>query len=176
MPISGDGWELHVVRSGEQSRGERKRTIGSYTIYHDGAATTLAGTSVEAKGPGNNQIRGCGRCIEPGIYPLATHDGEHYKTIGYITSDDCDQTPKPGLELRKTGNRDAVLVHPGHGFLASIGCINLTGSLADGSADIPFIESRERVISAINDLKFYLGAGFPHYNGQQIAKAMVVIA
>jgi hypothetical protein len=82
MPITAKGWELHVVRSGEQSRGDRKRTIGTYTIYHDGAATALTGISVEAKGPGNNQLKGCCRCIEPGIYSLATHDGEHYKTIG----------------------------------------------------------------------------------------------
>ena len=175
MPISGKGWELHVTRSAEQSRSDRRRTIGAYAIYHDGVATALTGTSVEAKGPGNNEIKGCGRCIEPGIYPLATHDGEHYKTIGYITSDDCDQTPKPGLELRKTDYRDAILIHPGHGFLASIGCINLTASLADGSVDIAFINSRERVVAAIKDLRAYLGDGFPHYNGQPITKARVVI-
>ena len=67
MPISGKGWELHVVRSAEQSRGNRKRTIGSYTIYHDGVATALSGATVEAKGPGNNAIKGCGRCIEPAV-------------------------------------------------------------------------------------------------------------
>lgn len=135
----------------------------------------MAGTSVEAKGPGDNIVRGNGRCIEPGAYPLATQDGEHYKTIGYLVSSDSDRTPKPGVELLDTGARREILVHPGHGFLASIGCINLTAPLADGSTDIPFVDSRDRVIAAIDNLKAFLSNDFPKYNGRGIPQAWVII-
>lgn len=117
MPIQGGGWELHVRRQGVQTRGERHRTIGTYEIFHDGVPAGLSGTSVESKGPGDNNIRGNGRRVEAGIYPLATQDGNHYVTIGFLVSDDPDETPKPGLELLRTGRRTEILVHPGHGFL-----------------------------------------------------------
>lgn len=180
MAVDRQGWVLHIVRSGEQSRGDRRRTIGTYQVYHDKVASPdprLSGTSVEAKGPGDNKVNGNGRCVELGDYPLGAQGGVHYKTIGYIVSDDCDQTPKPALELvhSHTGARTEILVHPGHGFLASIGCINLTEPLASGSVDIPFIDSRERVIAAINDLKAFLGNDFPGRNELEIPKAWVVI-
>jgi hypothetical protein len=176
MPISGNGWELHIVRKLEQDRSGRSRTIGDYQVYRDGVPQpSLQGTSVETKGPGDNKVRGNGRRLEAGTYPLATQDGTRYVTIGYIVSPDPDQTPKPGLELRSTGNRTEILVHPGHGFLASVGCINLTARLASGKSDIPFVDSRDRVIAAIQDLRAYCGTSLPHYNGQPIAHATVVI-
>ena len=176
MPISGQGWELRIVRQSEQVRRGRIRTIGTYQIFHDGQPQTgLNGTSVETKGPGDNKVMGNGRRIEAGVYPLATQAGSHYVTIGFLVSSDPDQTPKPGLELQDTGNRSEILVHPGHGFLASVGCINLTQTLASGNTDIPFVDSRDRVIAAINDLKSFSGTNFPHFNGQPIATAFVVI-
>jgi hypothetical protein len=176
MPIAGRGWELFIQRSSEQTRGGRRRTIGTYQIFHDGAPqAALRGTSVETKGPGDNKVAGNGRRVEAGTYPLATQAGTHYVTIGYLVSDDPDQTPKPGLELRDTGNRSEILVHPGHGFLASVGCINLTRALKNGTTDIPFVDSRNRVIAAIDDLKAFCGPSFPHHNGQPIANATVVI-
>ncbi len=176
MPIIGQGWELFINRQSEQNRHGRTRTIGTYQIHHNGNARDgLSGTSVETKGPGDNRVRGNGRRIEAGRYPLATQAGSHYLTIGYLVSNDPDQTPKPGLELLNTGNRTEILVHPGHGFLASVGCINLTARLASGNTDINFVDSRERVIDAINDLKNFLGNDFPHFNGQPIANAWVVI-
>lgn len=133
MPIVRSGWELHIQRQSQQTRSPRVRTVGTYAIYHDGQARTgLAGISVESKGPGDNKVQGNGRRIEAGRYPIATHSGQHYVTIGYLISDDSDQTPKPGLELLHTQNRVGILVHPGHGFLASIGCINLSAPLGDG--------------------------------------------
>jgi hypothetical protein len=96
-------------------------------------------------------------------------------TIGYLTSDDSDQTPKPGLELRGTENRVEILVHPGHGSLASIGCINLSAPVADATVDVPFVDSRDRVIAAINDLRAFAQTAFPHHNGAPIANAWVVI-
>jgi len=176
MPLSNKGWELHIQRQSVQARGDRKRTIGVYRILHDGVPQDgLSGTSVEAKGPGDNQVAGNGRRVKAGTYPVATQAGSHYVTLGYRVSDDSDQTPKPGFELLKTVNRREILVHPGHGFLASIGCINLTSPLANGATDIPFVDSRDRVIAAIDDMKAFLGDGFPHHNGQPILRAQVVI-
>jgi hypothetical protein len=178
MPITGRGWELFIQRRNTQDRRGRKRTIGTYQIFHDGVAVNhLTGTAVETKGPGDNNVQGNGRRIEAGIYPIGTQDGLHYVTIGYIVSTDPDQTPKPGLELLKsgTGNRSEILVHPGHGFLASVGCINLTAPLSSANTDIPFVDSRDRVIAAIDDLKAFSGNRFPHHNGQPIANAFVVI-
>lgn len=170
-----DGWVLHVVRTGEHVRGSRRRTVGTYEIRRDGVSTGLRGTTVEAKGPGDNAVAGNGRCVEAKAYPLATQDGEHYKTIGYMVSDDSDRTPKPGIELLDTGARREILIHPGHGFLASIGCINLTSALGDGSDDIPFEDSRDRVIAAIENLRDYLGNDFPRHNGRAIPRAKIVI-
>ena len=124
------GWVLRVIRTGEHLRASRKRTVGTYEILHDGAATRLSGMTVEAKGPGDNAVNGNRRCVEAKGYSLATQDGDHYKTIGYMVSDDSDRTPKPGIELLNTGARSEILIHPGHGFLASIGCINLHRNLA----------------------------------------------
>ncbi|MCX5516121.1 hypothetical protein [Kaistia algarum] len=164
------------MRKLEQDRAGRRRTIGDYQVYHEGVAqASLTGTAVETKGPGDNKVRGNGRRIEAGTYPLATQDGARYVTIGYIVSTDPDQTPKPGLELLSTGNRTEILVHPGHGFLASVGCINLTAKLTSGRSDIPFVDSRDRVIAAIQDLRAYSRSSFPHYNGHPIANASVVI-
>lgn len=178
--MTGKVWTLHVKRGEEQARGDRRRTIGTYRILHDGTETGLAGTTVEAKGPSDNKVRGNGRCVEPGTYPLATHEGAHYNTYGYIPDGDgdvgdCDRTPKPGLELLDTGARDDILVHPGHGFLASIGCINLTAPLAGPETDVPFLDSRERVIAAIENLKTFLGDAFPKRNGRAIPNARIVI-
>jgi hypothetical protein len=82
---------------------------------------------------------------------------------------------KPGIELLDTGARSEILTHPGHGFLASIGCINLTSTLADGLDDIPFEDSRDRVIAAIDDLRAYLSEHFPSHGGRAIPKARIVI-
>lgn len=175
MAVVLDGWVLHIKRVGEQIRGKRKRTLGTYEVLHAGLSTGLSGMTVETKGPGDNATAGNGRCVEAGTYPLATQDGSHYKTIGYRISDDSDQTPKPGIELLDTGARTEILVHPGHGFLASIGCINLTAPLEDGDDDIPFADSRDRVIAAIDDLRSFLGDAFPRRNGHPIPRAWVVI-
>ncbi|WP_380784855.1 hypothetical protein [Sphingomonas sp. R86521] len=170
-----DGWVLHLVRTGEHSRVSRRRTVGTYEILHDEVPTGLKGTTVEAKGPGDNAVAGNGRCVETKSYPLASQDGENYKTIGYLVSDDSDRTPKPGIELLDTGARREILIHPGHGFLSSIGCINLTAALADGGDDIQFEDSRDRVIAAIEDLRAYLAGEFPQYNGRAIPRARIVI-
>jgi hypothetical protein len=64
----------------------------------------------------------------------------------------------PGLELRKTGNRTDILIHPGKDeFLSSIGCINLCTSLPDEDEGIDYPGSRQRVIALIEDMKGFLG-------------------
>jgi hypothetical protein len=174
--LTRSGWELHIERHSEQARADRKRTVGTYTVYHDGVAQPqLSGTSVETKGPGDNSRPGNGRRIVAGTYPLGTQDGLHYLTWGYVTSTDPDEHPKPGIEVLNTQNRVGILIHPGFGFLASVGCINLTAPLANGKQDIPFVDSRDRIIAIIEDMKTFLGPSFPRTNGKTIANASVVI-
>jgi hypothetical protein len=174
--LAGRGWELYIQRHTQQVRNERIRTVGSYTVFHDGLAQSLlSGTSVETKGPGDNSRPGNGRRIEAGTYPLGTQDGMHYLTWGYVKSSDPDEHPKPGIEVLNTQSRVGILIHPGLGFLASVGCINLTGPLASGSTDIPFIDSRDRIIGIIEDMKMFLGTDFPRSNGRPIPRATVVL-
>src|SRR5262245_6813665 len=85
--------------------------------------------------------------------------------------------PKPAFELKlkDTDPRDNILVHPGHDFLSSVGCINLCKSLPDAWEPISYVPSRKRVISVIQDIKKYLGTEFPASNGKKIPRAWVVI-
>ena len=64
---------------------------------------------------------------------------------------------KPGFELKDTGERTEILVHPGHDFLASVGCINPCTSLPDADETITYASSRRRVIALIEDIKGYAG-------------------
>lgn len=180
MPILGQGWEFHVIRKEEQRRSSdgRRRTVGTYKVFHDGVpqiGTDFSGMVAEAKGPGANTPVGNGRRIEEGRYPMATQDGTRYDTWGYKEDDDPDVEPKPGLELRKTGDRGEILIHPGRGFLSSIGCINPCTSLPNANEPIDYVGSRQRVIAIIENMKAFLGASFPPTNGKRIPRAFVVI-
>lgn len=180
MPITGDGWEMHIVRTAEQHRPseDRTRTVGNYRIFHDGVAQAgpaMSGMVAETVGPGRNVPVNNGLRIEAGRYPLATWGGDDYVTHGYSPSDDPAAGPKPGLELRDTGERTEILLHPGHDFLASIGCINPCTSLPDASEDITYASSRRRVITIIDDISAFVGAGFPPTNGHRIPNAFIVI-
>jgi hypothetical protein len=181
MPISGQGWELHIVREKEQRRASngRRRTVGRYQVFHNGVAQTgkgLKGATAEAKGPGANKPAGNGKRIEQGRYPLATQEPGHYATWNYAESKSVSAGPKPGLELKDTVQRAEILIHPGkNAFLSSIGCINPCASLPNANEIIEYEGSRERVIAIIEDLKAFLGADFPKKNGKKIPKAFVVI-
>jgi hypothetical protein len=181
MPISGKGWELHVVRQKEQRqpRTGRRRTVGRYQVYHDGIAQTgrgLRGVTAEAKGPGANKPANNGRRIEQGRYSLWTQAPGNYCTWEYKETESLSAGPKPGIELKDTGARYEILIHPGKdAFLSSIGCINPCTSLPDGNEDIDYVGSRRRVIALIEDLKAYLGDQFPERNGKKIPNASVVI-
>jgi len=180
MAITGHGWEMLIVRESVQKRSSdgKKRTVGRYQVFHDGVAQTgadLSGQTAESRGPGANAPAGNGKRVEAGTYPLATQDGAKYVTIGYTASNNHTALPRPGIELRSTGLRTEILIHPGIGFLASIGCINLCTALPTAAEPITFASSRRRVISVIDDLAAYLGAAFPASNGKAIPNAHVVI-
>ena len=180
MAITGAGWELQIVRSSEQTRQSdgRIRTVGSYQVFHDGAARPnpdLSGTVAETRGPGDNAHAGNNRRVEAGRYPIATQDGTKYVTIGYRNTESGAAIPKPGIELRNTGHRAEILLHPGRGYLSSIGCINPCTSLPNAEEMIGFVGSRRRVIAIIDDLRAYLGNRFPSYNGKLIPNAAIVI-
>jgi len=171
-------WELVVQRREQQVNATgRCRTVGSYQVYHDGIAVDgLSGTTAEPPGPGDNTIRGKNRrCIEAGSYPLMTSDGPRYLTWGY-REDPALRAGMPGLRLGETGDRTDILIHPGkNAFLSSTGCINLCVRLPDSRERINYAGSRRRVISLIDDLKGFVGAGFPPRNGQPIDCAWVTI-
>ncbi|PBC01432.1 hypothetical protein [Mesorhizobium sp. WSM3860] len=169
-------WELRITRAGEQTRNSRRRTTGKYQVFHDGvSAGALSGATAETKGPGDNKTAGNNRCVEAGTYNLFTQAGDKYVTIGYTSNVNPAALKRPGLLLLPTGKRVGILFHPGRGFLSSIGCINPATDLANVSDDIAFIDSRNRVIAIIDDLKSFLGASFPANNGVRIPNATVVI-
>ena len=68
-----------------------------------------------------------------------------------------------------------ILIHPGRGFLASIGCINLCTSLPNAAEGITYKSSRRRVIAMLEDMKAFLGAAFPTRNERPVPGAHVVI-
>ena len=182
MPITGQGWELLLVRETEQvnpADPAELRTVGRYQLFHDGLAQSgalLSGAFAEAKGPGDNSTPGNGRRIEPGRYALQSWGGERYVTHGYSTAeDDPEVLPLPGFELRGCLPRTEILIHPGAGFLRSVGCINPCGALPDASASIGYADSRRRVIALLDDLRAYLGAAFPTENDLPVPRAFVII-
>jgi hypothetical protein len=176
MPIERTDWEMHIVRKSEQRRGSRRRTVGTYKVFHDGQPVSgLLGMVAESPGPGDNSRPNNGKRIEEGRYPLLTQDGGKYATIGYTSNRNPAALRRPGIELDKTENRTEILIHPARGFLWSIGCINPCTSLPDEDEDIEFDGSRNRVIALIDDLKSYLGKSFPTQNGRKIPRAFVVI-
>jgi hypothetical protein len=85
----------------------------------------------------------------------------------------CDAEAR--LELQDTGDRREILVHPGHGFLSSVGCINPCTSLPNSAELINYAGSRRRVIDLIENMKALIGKKFPKTNGKAIPGAYVVI-
>ena len=182
MPITGSGWEFHIVRNSVQRRPSdgKKRTVGRYRVFHDGVAQTgqsMSGTIAELKGPGANRPTGNGRRIEAGRYPLATHgfEGSRYCTIGYDPNSTHRRGRKPAILLRNTGERVGILIHPGENFLSSIGCFNPCTTLPNAAEMIDWDGSLRRTIRIIDDLRAYLRNSFPRSNGVAIPRANFVI-
>jgi hypothetical protein len=160
--IEGHGWELQVKRLGLQ-RGSNDliRTYGAYQVYVDGEPVAgLSGHICECIGPGDNSANGKRRHsrIREGRYELSTQYGQHYRSAGFT----ADEKHPPAFLILGTGERSAVLVHPGHHphlYLSSIGCFNPTKPLGpDGK--MVFAESRARVIAMIDSLKQHDPAAF----------------
>lgn len=176
MPVNGQGWELHILRLREDNRNGRRRTAGQCQVFHNGSPVNgLSGMCAETRGPGDNGQAGNNRRVEEGRYPLLTQAGTKYVTLGYTSNRNPAAIPRPGLELGSTGRRREILIHPGRGFLSSIGCINPSKPLSGASANIDFQDSRARTIAIIDDLKAFIGPAFPTRNGRPIPNAWVVI-
>src|SRR5262249_45219570 len=147
MNIKGEGWEMLIKRQSEQRRASdsKRRTVGTYQVFHDGKKQTgpnMSGMVAESRGPGANKPAENGKRVEEGRYPLFTQDGKKYVTFGYKDSESETAKPKPGLDLGSTGDRIGILIHPGQGFLASIGCINPCTSLPNARTLITYKSSR----------------------------------
>ena len=189
LPVTGQGWEIHIKREATQTRAGRTRTVGHYQVYHDGEPQVsfrlgdrdvpLSGTTAEQKGPGQNETPATSANptrIREGTYPLGTQGGQHYVTFNYRPEPDLVAYPLPGIELGKTGNRTEILIHPGKNeFISSIGCINLCTSLPNAAEDISFPGSRRRVIALIEDMKAWYKDRFPTGGNAPIPDARVVI-
>ena len=184
MPITGAGWEFHVQRLGIHKSGTNIRTYGEYQVFLDGnAIAALSGNVCESPGPGENQTPatpGNPRRLQQGRYPLSTQFGSHFVTVGYTTQHP-ENHPMPGVLLTGTGNRSAILIHPGHPppppsslYLSSIGCLNLTKPLQPDDL-MDFLESRSRVIDVINNLAAYAPTAFTQRQDTLIPDAAVVI-
>lgn len=170
-------WEIRISRTATQRRASdgKVRTVGTYQVFHDGAPVAgLSGMTAESRGAGSNTVKG--RRIAPGTYKLATQNGGKYATIGYTSNANPAALRRPSVELLGTAPRSEILIHPGIGFLASIGCINLCKSLPGPGEPISFGGSRQRVIAIIDDMRSFLGASFPAVDGKPIPNAFAVIA
>ncbi len=181
-------WEIRIRRHVVQMRGQNKRTVGSYGVFHDGVAVPdeerdgvlwhLSGTTAEPKGPSQNDHPATEENpsrILPRRYPLKTSGGETYLTNHY-RPDELIENGMPGIELLDTGARADIIIHPGkNAFLSSIGCINLCTSLPDANEDIDYPGSRRRVIALIEDMKRFLGDAFPLDDDIPIPDAWAVI-
>jgi len=177
----GNRWELQVKRLGLQhDSGQRVRTYGAYQVLMNGEpVTNLSGNICECTGPGDNTAVGTKKHlrIREGRYALSTQFGKQYRSSGFTGN---ATHPMPGFLLLATGNRSAVLVHPGHLpnlYLSSIGCLNPTKPLKAGE-DMVFAESRARVIAMIESLKRHDPAAFANNkvgHNTAIANAFIVI-
>lgn len=181
MAIPAIGFAIHLMRERIQRRATKAypRTVGRYQCHWNGAPIAgLEGFMVERGGPGDN-TRAIGdkqdRRIREGTYRLALHVGTKYRSVGYAGSASHTAKPKPGLLLLDTGERTAVLIHPGMNWLWSVGCLNPSGDLPNGSARIDYRDSRARTIDIIEAIRSRVGAAFPSRAGKPIPGAMIVI-
>jgi len=188
MPISKNGWDILIERVRQERRKGQTfaRTISNYQVYHDGMEVDgLAGSFVERQGPGDNSKSGKGNHgrIAAGRYRLATHSGAKdprkkkvkYQTIGYAKTADIGQLPRPAIRFLDTESRKGILIHPGNGYIWSIGCFNPGRSLKTPTDNLKFLESRLMVIALIDDMRTYQGNKFPNSNNKEIPNTHAVV-
>ena len=187
MPISGRGWEFLVQRLGLHAHLGLTRTYGTYQVFLDGRSTGLHGHVCECIGPGDNSQPSTPerkRRIAQGRYPLTTQFGQSYRSVGYSADIAVPGTLRmPGVALVETGNRTAILIHPGHptppgdppyAWLSSIGCLNLTKAIRT-EEDMEFWESRARVIALLDSLRSFAPEAFVPTVNTLIPNACAVI-
>jgi hypothetical protein len=181
-PPNQDGYVLCINRVRTERRAGRPfdRTIGFYqAFFNNQPISEISGVTVERQGPGDNSQTGVAqhRRIEAGSYPLFTHAGANgkYRTMGFRTPAALGNRPWPSIRVGNTDQRSGILCHCAGGYLMSIGCINLTGTLPDARADINFSDSHARVVALIQSIKKHLGGDFPTLNNTKIPKATLLI-
>ncbi len=172
-----DGFIIKVTRVRTELREGKgyARTVGTYQAFFKGEPIPgLEGVCFERQGPGDNGPTGrqYARRVTAGAYPLHTQAGAKYKTYNY--SPDRSYA-KPGVLLGNTGYREAILWHPGEGYLSSIGCLNFSSALSGPTDSIRWEDSRARVIAMIEAMKQKLAGRFPATNGKLIPDAWIVI-
>jgi flagellum-specific peptidoglycan hydrolase FlgJ/N-acetylmuramoyl-L-alanine amidase len=178
-----DGYVIRISRRRtEQRRGAGIRTVGNYEVFFRGQKIRdLEGMVFETYGPGDNTATGTAyhRRVEAKTYPLGTHSSDglvpKYATHGYTASTAAFAQSRPAIRLDKTGYRGGILMHPGGGFLSSIGCLNLSRPLTGPDDNIDYADSRERVVAIIEDMKARLGSTFPSRSWMTIPNAWMVI-
>jgi hypothetical protein len=180
MPISAEGWELHVERLGLHLGPERPRTYGRYQVTIDGVPQEgLDGYMVESAGPGDNTMPDNGRRLAAGRYRLTTHY-RTYVSAGYSTNtSNAGDTPMPAVRLLDTDKRTGILIHPVYPpertlFLAAVGCLNPTSAVGP-EALVGFWDSRGRVIAILDSLRAFRPAAFAETRPAVIEGAVVVI-
>jgi hypothetical protein len=167
-----EGWVLEIRRLREDVRPAdgKRRTVGLYAIWINGTDTRLWGYVAEPGGPGDNKHMGNDLCLEAGVYRIQSHSTPHYATVDYANGMNI---PRPAVELVDTGDRQAILFHPGVGFLSSIGCLNPSSNLLMPDQEIDFGDSRSHVIRLINNLRSFGGPDC--FNGEPIPGVTVNI-
>lgn len=178
-----DGYVIRIRRQRtEQRRGAGVRTVGNYEVFFRGQKIRdLEGMVFETYGPGDNTATGTAyhRRVEAKTYPLGTHSSAgmvpKYATHGYTASTAAFAWSRPAIRLDNTGYRGGILMHPGGGFLSSIGCLNLSRPLAGPNDSIDYADSRARVIAILEDMKARLGSTFPSRSWKTIPNAWMVI-
>lgn len=161
------GFCLHVRRLRQEQRAGKAmaRTVGEYQGFWNGLpVAALKGQIVECHGPGDNSFavgNTQDRRIAAGHYPLAAHSGTKFRTLGYRHSEDPAALPRPGLLLKGTDERRAILIHPAKDYLWSVGCLNPASGLSDANSRIDYADSRRRVIALIDFLRSKLQPGAP---------------
>ncbi|WP_201863200.1 glucosaminidase domain-containing protein [Microvirga soli] len=169
----------------EKRRGKGERTASMYQLFVDGRPVDgVAGMVLEPRGPGDNSPIGVQlhTRIKEGTYPLLTHAGSRhlagvtkFKTIGFTTSAEAGAPPMPAIRVGNTKSRTGILLHPGDGYLWSIGCLNPTQQLTDATGNMSYADSRERVIDIVEALRGALANHFPNGNNETIRNATLEV-
>ncbi len=181
------GVALYVSRQRVERRSSgrpRVRTVGEYQVYLDGKPLSdpmLKGMMLEAKGPGANVPAQNGKRIEADVYPLRTHRGKKYMTFDFKATRSSSRKPRPGIQVGEADqtvspvlkDRVAILLHPGSGFLWSVGCLNPSKPLSRLQG-MSWADSFDRTMALIDAMKKHV-PGFPSSNGKRIPDTVLVV-